>query len=129
MLGWPEAILVFAVLVLVFGPSKLPEIARALGSAMKEFRKASSELEQAVQGLEDPLAAKSRAQQVVATPVVPQSVASSGPLTPGVASPRRGQDSALVDIAMKLGIDTEGKSEDQIKSEIIERAGSSVTRA
>jgi sec-independent protein translocase protein TatA len=41
MLGWQEMILVFAILLLVFGPTKLPKIARELGKAWNEFNKAS----------------------------------------------------------------------------------------
>ncbi len=48
-LGWQELILIFAVLLLVFGPSKLPEIARELGKAVNEFKKASSGLAEAVE--------------------------------------------------------------------------------
>ncbi len=42
-LGGPEVILVFAVLLLLFGGSKLPELARGLGKSIKEFKHASRE--------------------------------------------------------------------------------------
>jgi len=42
MLGWQEVILIFAILLLVFGPTELPKIARELGKAWHEFNKASS---------------------------------------------------------------------------------------
>jgi len=42
MIGWQEMILIFAVLLLVFGPTKLPKIAKELGKAWHEFNKASS---------------------------------------------------------------------------------------
>ncbi len=41
MLGMQEVILILAILLLVFGPSKIPKIARELGKAMNEFNKAS----------------------------------------------------------------------------------------
>lgn len=41
--GW-EMMLIFAVILLLFGARKLPELARSLGQAIKEFRKASREI-------------------------------------------------------------------------------------
>lgn len=49
MLGFQEVILILAILLIVFGPSKLPEIARALGKAINEFNKASRGLAEAIQ--------------------------------------------------------------------------------
>ena len=42
-LGGPEVILIFAVLLLLFGGSKLPELAKGLGKSIKEFKNASRE--------------------------------------------------------------------------------------
>ncbi|GIV25662.1 MAG: hypothetical protein KatS3mg026_1354 [Bacteroidia bacterium] len=39
-LGYGEWILIFAVLLLLFGGRKLPELARGLGSSIREFREA-----------------------------------------------------------------------------------------
>ena len=41
MLSIPHMIVVFVVVLVVFGPQKLPELARGLGKLMAEFRKAS----------------------------------------------------------------------------------------
>jgi TatA/E family protein of Tat protein translocase len=41
-----EFLLILAVGLIVFGPQKLPELARALGKAIGEFRKATSEIKQ-----------------------------------------------------------------------------------
>lgn len=43
-IGIPGLILIVIVLLIVFGPSKLPEIGRAFGSSLKEFKKATSDL-------------------------------------------------------------------------------------
>lgn len=43
-LGTTEIILIFGVVLLIFGGKKLPEVARGLGRAMREFRKAKDEL-------------------------------------------------------------------------------------
>ncbi len=42
--GPGEMMLVFIIVLLIFGPSQLPKLARGLGSAMREFRKAQREI-------------------------------------------------------------------------------------
>lgn len=42
-LGGPEVIIILAVLLLLFGGSKLPELAKGLGKSIKEFKAASHE--------------------------------------------------------------------------------------
>lgn len=37
-LGAPELILILAIALVIFGPSKLPEIGRSLGKAINEFK-------------------------------------------------------------------------------------------
>jgi Tat protein translocase TatB subunit len=43
-IGMPELLVILVVALLVLGPKKLPDVARALGRGMAEFRRASSEL-------------------------------------------------------------------------------------
>ncbi|HUP61583.1 MAG TPA: twin-arginine translocase TatA/TatE family subunit [Thermoanaerobaculia bacterium] len=43
-LGVPELIMIFAVILIVFGPRRIPEIGRTLGKALAEFRKATDDL-------------------------------------------------------------------------------------
>lgn len=43
-IGLPELLVILVVALLIFGPSKLPEMARSLGRGMAEFRRASSDL-------------------------------------------------------------------------------------
>lgn len=40
----PELILIFVVALLIFGPTKLPELARSLGKGLAEFRRASADI-------------------------------------------------------------------------------------
>jgi sec-independent protein translocase protein TatB len=47
MLSIPHMIVVFIVVLVVFGPQKLPELARGLGKLMAEFRKASTDFKSA----------------------------------------------------------------------------------
>lgn len=43
-IGIPGLILVLVIALIIFGPSKLPEIGRAIGSTLKEFKKATNDL-------------------------------------------------------------------------------------
>ncbi len=47
MLSVPHMIVVFVIVLVVFGPQKLPELARGLGKLMAEFRKASTDFKSA----------------------------------------------------------------------------------
>ncbi len=44
MLSIPHLIIIFVVALVVFGPEKLPELARNLGKVMAEFKRATGEL-------------------------------------------------------------------------------------
>jgi len=47
-IGMPELVLILAVALIFLGPKKLPELARSLGKAMREFKKATDELKNTV---------------------------------------------------------------------------------
>ena len=42
--GGGELLIVFVIILLVFGPSQIPKMARGLGQALREFRKAQQEI-------------------------------------------------------------------------------------
>ncbi len=42
-LGGPELLIIFGVLILLFGATKLPQLAKGLGQSIKEFKKAAAE--------------------------------------------------------------------------------------
>jgi TatA/E family protein of Tat protein translocase len=48
-IGMPELLLILAVALIVIGPKKLPDLARSLGRAMGEFKKATAELKESIQ--------------------------------------------------------------------------------
>lgn len=56
MLGTWEIIAIVAVILLLFGGAKIPELMRGLGKGVKEFKKAQKDVEDAVN--EEPKAPK-----------------------------------------------------------------------
>ena len=83
-----------AIVVILWGPAKIPEFAKALGRAKGEFNKASKEFTDAA-----------------------TSTANS-PTEPKTAQTIKSKDEMLLDTAQKLGIPTEGKTREQISEEI-----------
>jgi sec-independent protein translocase protein TatA len=45
-----ELILLLVIVLIIFGPGKLPDIGNAVGKGIREFRKASNEIEESVRG-------------------------------------------------------------------------------
>jgi sec-independent protein translocase protein TatA len=91
-----EIIIIAVILVVVFlwGPAKIPELARALGRAKKEFDDASK-------GVGETIAMVSQ---------------------PTQQAPSKTGDQILVETARQLGIITEGKTREQISQEILAKA-------
>lgn len=58
-IGMPELMVILVIALIFIGPKKLPDLARALGKGMAEFRKATSEIkanldiEEEVEGMEE----------------------------------------------------------------------------
>ena len=42
-IGWPEILLILLVVLLLFGAKRLPDLARALGKSLREFKKGREE--------------------------------------------------------------------------------------
>ena len=45
-IGFPELLLIMAVALIVLGPKRLPDLARAMGRGLSEFKKATDEMKQ-----------------------------------------------------------------------------------
>lgn len=76
-----ELVIILVIALLVLGPGKLPDVGAALGKSIREFRKASSDLTDAVKVDTSPLPAPG-------TPVVPPPAAvPPAPAPPAVETP------------------------------------------
>ena len=49
-IGAPELIIVLVIVLILFGPGRLPDIGNAIGKGIREFRKASTEIEESIRG-------------------------------------------------------------------------------
>ncbi len=118
--GGTELLVVLALAVLLFGPKKLPDLARTLGQAVGEYHKAQREFESEVRKTSSAI----DREITTATSVEPkpgQPVKPSSPSPPATSSkPKTAQMSSykVKEIAKNLGIDTENKTDTQILSEI-----------
>ena len=48
-IGMPEMLLILAVALIVIGPKKLPDLAKSLGRALGEFKRATSEIKETME--------------------------------------------------------------------------------
>ena len=53
-LGWSELLIIFFIILIIFGPRKLPEVAEAMGKSIQKFKRASKDARHEIEaGLED----------------------------------------------------------------------------
>lgn len=48
-IGTQELVLILVLALVIFGPKKLPEIGKAVGSGMKEFKRAATDIQKSVE--------------------------------------------------------------------------------
>ena len=89
MIGTQELVMIFGVVVLLFGASKLPELARSMGSSVGEFKKAQKESEINLKEFEKSL-----------------------------TDPTASKKTKVQETAEKFGIDIRGKTDDQLLDDI-----------
>ncbi|QOJ79522.1 twin-arginine translocase TatA/TatE family subunit [Infirmifilum lucidum] len=92
-LGPTEILLLIIIALILFGPKKLPELAKAAGEAVRIFREESQKITSSV---EEAAAPKTAASTI--------------------------SDEDLKKLAEKLGVKTEGKSREELVEEVIKRA-------
>jgi sec-independent protein translocase protein TatA len=52
-LGMPELVIILGIMLVVFGPGKLPQLGASLGGAIRSFKKASEEEPKEISSKED----------------------------------------------------------------------------
>ncbi|MGZ8926782.1 MAG: twin-arginine translocase TatA/TatE family subunit [Nitrososphaeraceae archaeon] len=60
MIGTQEMVIIFTVILLLFGSSKLPELARSMGKATGEFKKAKIESEEEIMEIKNIVSIKEK---------------------------------------------------------------------
>lgn len=48
-IGWQEILVIFVVLLIIFGPRKLPELARSIGNALRDLARAKEEVRRTIE--------------------------------------------------------------------------------
>lgn len=86
MLGQPELLIILFIILILFGSSKLPELARSMGKAKSEYKKGTVEGDEEIQQIETqqqaPAAPQAAAPPAPATPEAPAAPAAPAPETP-----------------------------------------------
>ncbi len=147
-----ELLVVGAVVVVIFlwGPGKIPEMARSLGRAKKEFDSAQKEFQEVTKqfqaesgltGLAKAASSTSSASLIDRLTALAGEPASAAPSSvpqlpqpttqvvqpatvapPAAASDSKSADQVLIETAKQLEIATEGKTREQISEEILAKA-------
>ena len=89
-IGAPELIIILVIALLVLGPGKLPEVGASIGKSIKEFRKASSDIQDTMNVDTSPLPAQAPAAQAAAAVVAPAAAVVAAPaavVAPAVETP------------------------------------------
>lgn len=79
-MGFSETIFLFLLALVIFGPKKLPEIARQVGKALNEFRRASNEFKAQIESEISQLEMENR-QQILPPSTPPKGTVAAEPLT------------------------------------------------
>jgi sec-independent protein translocase protein TatA len=92
-------ILIVIVIVLLFGAKKIPELARSMGRAKGEFDRGKKEVEREIREEEDKKGSQEKSSKK--------------------------EDSKVIKAAKELGIDTDGKTDEELKKDIAAKVADS----
>lgn len=98
-IGPTEIILLLILALILLGPRKLPELARSLGQAINEFKRATSQAMETSPATPAPAQAQAQAQVQEVAPAK--------------------REKSIRELARELGIDTTGKTDEEIEKEIL----------
>jgi TatA/E family protein of Tat protein translocase len=104
VLGTPELVVILVLVLVLFGPQKLPELARAIGQAVGEYNKAKREFEGEINKVKSEI--EKEAREINADVMVEES---------------RRNSAEIRKIARGMGIPTEGKDDATLLKEIESR--------
>jgi TatA/E family protein of Tat protein translocase len=88
-IGAPELIIILVIALLILGPGKLPEVGASIGKSIREFRKASSDVQDTMNVDTSPLPATAPATPVAAAAASAPAVAApvAAPTTASAPAP------------------------------------------
>jgi sec-independent protein translocase protein TatB len=86
-MGFSETIFLFVLALLIFGPKKLPEIARQVGKALNEFKRASNEFKAQIASEIAQLEVENQRQALPPAPEPQGTMATLPPASPEVSTP------------------------------------------
>jgi len=98
-IGPTEIGIIVLIIILLFGATKVPQLARSFGQAMGEFKKARKEAEINYKKFED-------------------SVTGEEEIPKKAKTETKGEEVNIKEVAAYMGIDTEGKTEEELKKEV-----------
>lgn len=83
-------IILLVIVLIIFGPGKLPDMGGAIGRSIKEFRKASTEIQEEITNAMEGRAKEEPAATVTATPTAPEAPRPEAPQAqaPAVEAPK-----------------------------------------
>jgi TatA/E family protein of Tat protein translocase len=123
-IGLPELIVILVVALLVFGPARLPELARSLGRGLAEFRRASTDLRQTLMDASE----DAKIQPPPAAPVTPASPPSPSPGEPATAIGGEAAQASNAEEAAQAPNGEEAAAEPSSGEEVGEAAGSETVK-
>ena len=109
-LGPTEIAFFLGIVLLLFGPDKIPQIAKSVGKATKEYQKA---LKDVTESGDDVMSQMKGGGST--------GISSSSTNTPSPEPKTVDREKAIIEQAQLLGINTNGKTIDQIVDEILAR--------
>lgn len=90
-IGWQEMILILVVVLLLFGPKRLPDLAKSLGKGLAEFKKASEEVKKGIDdAMKEETAKEEGAKEASAKEQPPAPASPPAPVTPELPFGDRG---------------------------------------